>query len=270
MASISSLDLAIALGGVGVGLAVGSLNNMRKTGSLFKAVNYSDIFSDSSEKPINDETEKVSFIVRHLELGREKRSGELSGNPLIPSLWNPAMPLEHLLPLALVGISQLFIAARSPGATVNSIAILGATYTFKAIVLPVTYSFAIFQVGSLVRIIFCPVTEKMGIDASGHALVQLTAAIYKVFTFYALSNMGISSNLYRVTASVTALSDYMWTYRTASSHHSVMDMGVAVLFMGISFGAVYKTHCALATCVPRVFCQLVGRIYCHSFFRALM
>lgn len=241
MANMLAIDTAIALGGVSLGLVMGSLNSIRRTGSLFGVSHH--------------EPKHVSLIVKYLGVERERRFAEFNHkdkNPLIPGVWHPFMPLEQLLPLTVVVVSQLGMAALSPNATAKSIATLGATYTLKLIVLPVAYSFVVCMGGSLLREYSRSYTRKMGIDCSGHALMQAKSPIHKVIALWALSSLGISSNLYRATAAVTTLSDCLWTYRTTSSHHSTMDMVVTGVFMGISFGTLYMGHCALISYAPKM------------------
>lgn len=246
MKTLGYLDLTIAVGGTGLGLLVGSLDNIRKTGSLFKTT--------------KDDPENPCFIVRWLTVNRERNM--LRGDPRIPRIWNPFAPLEHLLPLTLIGITQIFISTLS-GGTAKNTARCGAKYACTVLVLPIIYTLTVFVGGGLLRKYNELHLRKRGIDPSGHALGQSAAAVYKFFTLYALSQLKISPyllNLYRLTASVTTLSDYLWTYRTTSSYHSVMDMAVIIVFMGISFGAVCTGHYALTTSASKVGCQkcLVG------------
>lgn len=116
----------------------------------------------------------------------------------------------------------------------------------------------------LVQVIFSqiltPYVIKMGIDPSGHALAQSSSAIYKSFVFSSLSSLNVSSNPYRMIAAVTALSDCLWTHRTASSHHSVMDMVLATILMGISFGGVYAAQRTFATYAPKAARLLIAKI----------
>jgi hypothetical protein len=249
MFNVLPSDSFIALGGYGVGLVVGSLNNVRKTKSLFKIA--------------EDAPNETSFLVRHLEVNRDRGGANkinTIGDFLIPRIWNPFVPLEHLLPLTVVLINQLFLAAMVPGATVTSTTILGAIYTFKIILLPICYNAAVFLGGALLRGQISFFTKKMRIDASGHAVTQSGSAIYKLFVFSALSQCNISSYLYRTTAAVTALSDYLWTYRTTSTYHTVMDMMVTTLFMGTSLSLFCAGHWALTKYAPIAFHLLAGKI----------
>lgn len=231
MNNVQSLDFAIALGGYGAGLALGCLSNLVKTKSLVGVP--------------KDAPHNVSYVVQHLEVNRD-RSGKVTNifDFIKPRLWSPFFPLEHLAPLSLLLIGEVFKAAMSNGATSKSTVLLAGTYTFKVIVLPVIYSGLILLGGLCIRFktqhFVYNVWPK--VDPSGHALAQTASAVYKFFVFSALSNLNMSSNLFRMTAAVTTLSDYLWTYRTASSYHSVMDMMVSTLWMGISFSAVYSAH----------------------------
>lgn len=246
---VPTLDAAIALSGYGAGLVVGCLNNIRKTGSLF-------------EIPI-DKPKNVSFIVKHLEVNRDSSGVQNMTNPsefLIPKIWNPFMPLEHLMPLTVLTITQVFIAVLTPGATVTTGAILISTYTFKVLVLPIVLNAAVLAAGMVIRQLFDSCLLKVGIDASGHALAQSSSAVYKLLVFSSLASLNISSNSYRAVAAVTTLSDYLWTHRTVSSYHRVMDMVCTTIFMGISFGTVYAGHRALVAYGPGVLQMLTASL----------
>lgn len=250
MNNISALDATIALSGYGAGLVVGCLNNVRKTGSLFAIP--------------HDAPRDVSYIVKNLEVDRDQFGHQpVTGylDLITPKLWHPFMPLEHLGPLTLLTITHIFIAAISPGATTTATAILGATYTFKIIVLPLALNVAVFVGGAFLRGKFEPYAHDMGIDPSGHAIAQSASAVYKFFALSALSSLNLSSNPFRVVAAITTLSDYLWTYRTASSYHSVMDMVVATIFMGISFGTILAGSAyapgALRTLMTRIPMKLI-------------
>lgn len=224
MYNISNLDAVIAFGGFGAGLVIGCGNNVRKTGSLF--MRRCDASAD------------VSFVFKNLEVNREKAGFgiKLASDFLKPKIWNPFLPLEHLAPLCLLIISQIFVDALSPNATVAATAALATSYTFKVIVLPLTLNIAVLMGSLFVRALFSNYTEKLGIDPSGHALAQFSSAIYKFVTLTALSRLNLASNPYRMIAAVTTLSDYLWTCHTASNYHSVIDMAVSIIFMGIIFG----------------------------------
>lgn len=247
MFNVSTVDSVIALSGFGAGLLIGSLNNIRKTGSLYR-------------KP-HDGPKQPSFIVKHLEVNRNNSGFKvITGYKdfIIPKVWSPFSPLEHLAPLTLIIIGQLFIAATAPGATAAGTALLAATYTFKIIVLPIALNDAVLIGGMLLRNRYEYFMKRCGIDPSGHALAQSASAIYKLFVFVQLSRFNFAYNLYRATAAVTTLSDYLWTHRTASSYHSVMDMAVTTVYMGISFSAVYTCFRTIAVYAPGAFRVLVA------------
>lgn len=244
MINVSPSDACVALGGVFAGLVIGSLDNIRKTGSLFK-IGDKNRQNDVFHQPTNTDSKNVSWL-NSLEAYREKA---IDGKNLF---FDPCIPLEQVLPLTLVGIHHIIKSSRSPEATGKSLIALSANYTFKVILLPLAYNLILVSCSNLVRMIFIHVTESMGIDPSGHFVVQLGSAAHKIVTFSALSQMGISSNLYRLTASVTSLLDGMWVYRTVSVYHSVMDMVAGAFFMGISCGAFYKFQPVILNQVSRV------------------
>lgn len=244
MINLSSVDAHIALGGVCAGMLVGGVANIRKTGSLFN-IGDEKLQKDIFATPEQTNSKKVTWL-SSFEQYREKA---IHGHNIF---FDPVIPLEQILPLALVGIHHIIKCSRSPEATCTSLLSLGATYTFKVIMLPLAYNLTLITCSKLFRTIFTPVTELIEIDPSGHCVVQISSAFHKIFTFSALSQLGVSANLYRVTASVTSLADGMWVYRTTATYHSVMDMVVGTFFVGLSLGSLYKAQPVISHQASRV------------------
>ncbi len=233
MFNCSKTESAIAFGGFGLGLVAGSINNYRQTWSL----------RGVGSKPWSPSN---NFVVKWLENDRENFVRRLRSpwDLLLPKLWNPFIQFEQLVPLALVGTIHVISQARLPGATSWGVLGKASVFTFKVMILPLFYYNICFMGAGKLRMSrpVVALKNKLRIDPSGHCAEQAGMALYKVFAFSALANLGISPGLYLGTAAVTSLSDFLWTHRTVSSYHSILDMVVVSVLSAACAGGLFAVR----------------------------
>lgn len=216
--------------GFGGGLLLGSINNIIKTKSLFEK-------KDTSQNP--------GYLYRcflKLQEGRELEhdTRRANGNQLKMGLWNPLFPPVQMAALALTGVWHIVSLSQRSEATFWLLALKTTQYVLKAFLRPLAYARIATNVSVVMREIIKLCKPPLSrFDPSGHAVLQGTSAIYKIYCLVALSEMGIDSPLYKGIVAICCLSDFAWTYQTVVHHHSVAEMVTMVAAMAIGVALLH-------------------------------
>lgn len=229
---ISSNYLLISCSGFACGLFLGSLENIHVTRSL---IQYDDKYEPKLWVGVLKKIEQIKS--RIYDSVKANTDNNKVFKIFIPRIFSPIVPLDQVLTLSIVCIWNVFLISQYPQATAVSLFFKGSSYCFKVVLMPVIKKISIIAFSSVIRRIPKILNiNKYNLDISGHAVLQLSDGTYKASCLMALYQEGISSHLYKTVFALNVVGDFIWTYKTAASHHSVLDMVTAVACVGI--GAV--------------------------------
>jgi hypothetical protein len=233
----------LALQGTTIGLSFGMVLNFINSNSIFH------VDREMCKNAFEGWNVGVLHVFKSIHEHREISLRELNSDIMKPSLFNPILPLSHIIPMVAFLLWNVTINQASVKLTIKEFAKKQIVLASKCVIDPF-----IQNIATLIASIFLRhklnylLHQEIGIKLSGHVLVQSALAIYKANNESIISN-NINPEQFKfystTIASMIFISDALWAYNTAKHCHSVADVAATVTMVGLLYLGVLTSKKAI-------------------------